>query len=125
MACIVFCEDDPTIQKLIRISLRATGHDIHIASDGAEGMMLIERLRPHLVFTDVSMPSMDGIQLCTALRAQTELAHIPIVIMTASGSRSDLNEVMRQDTLAVILKPFSTQDLRRMIERFLSNADSV
>ena len=54
MAKIVFCEDEERIQKLIRAMLRATSHEVYMASDGIEGLALIERERPDLIFTDVS-----------------------------------------------------------------------
>jgi len=53
---LVFCEDEVQIQKLIRIAMRTTAHEIHIAVDGRDGLALIERIRPDAVFTDVSMP---------------------------------------------------------------------
>ena len=63
MARLVFCEDDPTIQRVIQVALRATGHEVHLAADGAAGLALIERVRPDLIFTDLSMPEMDGYRL--------------------------------------------------------------
>src|SRR5579883_406575 len=94
MAKIVFCEDSPLIQKLIGLALRSTTHEVHLAADGAEGLALIERERPDLVFTDVSMPNVDGYQLADALKARPDLAHIPIIIMTASGDQEQLAEAL-------------------------------
>ncbi len=116
MAKIVFCEDSPVIQKLIGLALRSTPHEGHIASDGAEGLALIERERPDLVFTDVSMPSVDGFQLADALKARPELAHSPIVIMTASGDQEQLDEGYRHGAVGHFSKPFAAADLRAKID---------
>lgn len=118
MAAIVFCEDDPTIQKLIRVALRATPHEVHLAPDGLAGLDLIERLRPAAVFTDVSMPGLDGLQLCDAVRSRPHLAGIPIVLMTASVQRAQLDEGFRHGATDCLTKPFSTAELRAMVERF-------
>jgi DNA-binding response OmpR family regulator len=63
---IVFCEDDPMIRKLVQTALRSTTHDVHIAEDGKEGLVLIERVRPDVVFGDVAMPPMDGFEMADA-----------------------------------------------------------
>ena len=46
MAKIVFCEDEKLLQKLFRVLLRSTGHEIYIASDGIEGLAIIKRVHP-------------------------------------------------------------------------------
>jgi CheY-like chemotaxis protein len=116
MAKIVFCEDSPVIQKLIGVALRSTAHEVHIAGDGAAGLALIERERPDLVFTDVSMPEMDGYQLADALKARPELAHIPIIIMTASGDQEQLDEGYRHGAAGHFGKPFAAADLRAKVD---------
>jgi len=90
MARLVFCDDDPTVQKLIWVALRTSGHEVHLAPDGRAGLTLIERLRPDLIFTDLSMPEMDGYQLLRALAARPELAAIPVVLMRARAAGDHL-----------------------------------
>ena len=72
MSKVVFCEDDPMIRKLVETALRSSTHDVHIAGDGKQGLDLITRLRPDVVFSDVEMPEVAGFQPCTmaALRAR-------------------------------------------------------
>src|SRR5207253_3481348 len=92
MAKIIFCEDEEKIQKLIRVMLRSTEHEIHIASDGIEGLELIEREHPDLIFADISMPRCDGFQLAEALKARPHLAPIPLVFVTAFAQRTEVEE---------------------------------
>jgi CheY-like chemotaxis protein len=122
MAKIVFCEDSPVIQKLIGLALRSTAHEVHFAADGAEGLALIERERPDLVFTDVWMPSVDGYQLVDALKARPDLAHIPIIIMTASGDQGQLDEGYRHGAAGHIAKPFTAADLRAKVEELAARS---
>lgn len=112
MSKVVFCEDDPMIQKLIRAALRTEDHEVHVASTGDEGLELIRRELPDVVFTDVSMPGMDGYQLAGELRADPRTAHIPIVFMTASVQRAQHEEAERHGATEVLMKPFSMADLR-------------
>lgn len=112
---VVFCEDDPVIQKLIRVAMRSEPYEVHVASDGTEGLALIRRELPAAVFTDVSMPGLDGYQLAAALRADPSTADIPIVFMTASVQRAQLDEARREGATGVLSKPFSTSELRRRV----------
>ncbi len=119
MAKIVLCEDDPTIRKLIGIAMRSTPHDVLLAEDGSLGLVLIRRERPDLVCTDLSMPGLDGFQLMETLSADEGLAHIPVILITASTTRSTLEDGMRRGAASVLVKPFSTADLRARVELVL------
>ena len=116
MARIVFCDDDPSVRKLIQATMRSTSHDIHIAVDGAEGLELIERLLPDAVFTDVSMPNMTGIELVEEMQVRPHLAHIPVVAITASLQRGHISELSSHGIQQLIRKPFKAGDLRAKVD---------
>ena len=120
MGVIVFCEDDAGIQKLIRSALRSSAHIIHMANDGVEGLALIERLRPTVVFADISMPRMDGVQLCEALKARPDLADIPFVFMTASIHQQKAEACLEEGRRDYLIKPFNLAELRAKVERYAS-----
>ena len=122
MAKIVFCEDDPMIQKLIRAALRDSGHEVHLADDGEAGLALVRSLKPDLVFSDVSMPKLDGYQLGDALRASPETAGIPLVFVTASVQRSQIAEAALHGGAGVLPKPFTMAELRRRVAELLPAA---
>jgi len=118
---VVFCEDDPMIRKLIQTALRSTTHDVPVADDGKEGLALIEQVRPDVVFSDVAMPKMDGFELAEAMRARPDLAHIPIVFMTASVQRQQIDECFRHGAAGHLAKPFTMSELRARIAQFSKN----
>lgn len=120
MSRLVFCEDEVQIQKLIRIAMRSTAHEVHIAVDGREGLALIERILPDVVFTDVAMPNMNGFELSDAMRDRPELAAIPVVFVTASVQRSEQEDAYRHGATAVIPKPFGAAELRQKVDAILS-----
>lgn len=119
MSKVVFCEDEVQIQKLIRIAMRTTEHEVHIAPDGRAGLALIERVIPDVVFSDVAMPDMTGFELATAMRARPALVAIPIVFVTASVQRSQQEEAFREGAFAVIAKPFGAAELRAKVDEIL------
>lgn len=118
MAKIVFCEDSPVTQNLIRAILRTTAHELHFASGGLEGLRLIDSVRPDVVFTDIHMEEMTGLQLCARIKARPDLLHIPIVLMTASVQSSFLEVGYRNGASDHIIKPFTPEELRAKVEKF-------
>lgn len=122
MAKIVFCEDDPMIQKLIRAAMRGSGHEVHLAVDGEEGLALVRSVRPDLIFSDVSMPKLDGYQLGDALKASPDTAGIPLVFVTASVQRAQVAEAERHGAAGVLPKPFTMAELRRRVADLLPAA---
>jgi CheY-like chemotaxis protein len=119
MAVIVVCEDDLMIQKLFRVALRPTPHDLHFATDGVQGLRIIEQLRPDLVFTDVAMPRMSGTELVDAMKQSPELASIPVVLVTASVQRAQIEEGYRHGITGHLAKPFGPAELLQVLDRCL------
>ena len=119
MAKIVICEDEALLQKLIRLIMRSTKHEVYIASDGLEGFALIEREHPDLILTDISMPGWDGFQLADAVKARPHLASIPIIFLTAFAQRIDVEEGALHGARGYLLKPFSAADLQATVEAAL------
>ncbi|HZP97024.1 MAG TPA: response regulator [Candidatus Limnocylindria bacterium] len=119
MGRVVFVEDDATIRKLVRVALRSTAHEVHFAANGREGLELVARVRPDVVFTDVAMPDMDGLQLADAMRARPDLAAIPIVIITASLQREQIQRYFAHGARTYLAKPFSTAQLREQVEKLV------
>jgi CheY-like chemotaxis protein len=115
---IVFCEDDEMIRKLIQTALRGTAHQVRFAPNGAAGLELIAADPPDVVFTDVSMPEMDGFQLADTLKARPDLAHIPIIFMTASVQRDQIDECFRHGAAGHVAKPFTMAELRARVAQF-------
>ena len=119
MAKIVFCEDDAMIQKLVRAALRDSGHELHLASDGEEGLALIRAIHPDLIFSDVSMPKLDGYQLGDALKTSADTASIPLVFVTASVQRSQIEEAAKHGGESVLPKPFTMAELRTKVAELI------
>ena len=122
MSDIVFCEDDPSIRKLIAAATRGSPHAIHMASDGADGLALIERIRPDAIFADVAMPVMTGLELAERLRASADLRSIPFVFMTASVQRDELEKYGEITSFPILTKPFTIGELRLAVADVLGEA---
>jgi CheY-like chemotaxis protein len=118
---VVFCEDDPILQRVITAALYGSPHEVALAADGVEGLRLIQQVRPNVVFTDLQMPRMGGSELAAALKGDPDLAAIPIVFMTASAERSEINEL--PGAAGVLAKPFTASELRARLDEFLTDPE--
>ena len=98
--------------KLLQVALRDCGYELLIAPNGVLGFELIERERPDAILTDVTMPGMSGLELADAVRARPDLAQIPILFLSASAQRMQLEEGLQHGATAYVAKPFRAAELR-------------
>lgn len=82
MAKVLVVDDEPDIRNLIRHLLSIAGHEVLMASDGAEALISVGQDPPDVMILDVSMPVMDGFQVLENLRANPETSGIPVVLVT-------------------------------------------
>ena len=106
------------IRKLVQAALHSTTHEVRFAEDGPACLALIDQERPDVVFSDVSMPEMDGFQVADSVHARPEIAHIPIVFMTASVQRDQVEECFRHGGAGHLGKPFTVAEFRARIAQF-------
>jgi CheY-like chemotaxis protein len=91
---------------------------VHVAHEGRRCLDVIDGVRPDVVFSDVAMPEMDGVELADAMRARPELAHLPIIFMTVSGQRQRIEECFRHGTAGHLPKSFTMAELRARVAQF-------
>ncbi|CAN5295104.1 response regulator transcription factor [soil metagenome] len=106
---VLVVEDEPAIADVERLYLSQAGFGVHVERDGAAGLAAIRSMRPVAVILDVGLPSMDGIEICRALRANGDWT--PVVFVTARDDEVDRVlglELGGDDYLA---KPFSPREL--------------
>jgi len=117
--CVRVVDDDATARELIAEHLKAEGLPVVTAASGLEGLKLAKHLRPIAITLDVMMPDLDGWSVLAALRQDTELADIPVIMVTI------LDEQRRAASLGAagyLTKPIDRDRLRRILGRFRTPA---
>jgi two-component system nitrogen regulation response regulator NtrX len=104
-ARILVIDDEPAIRDTMRMILEYDGHDVLAAGSGQEGLTVAERESPDLVFLDIKMPGMDGLEVLTRLRAANE--SLPVVMVSAHGTAATALESGRLGAFRFIEKPLS------------------
>jgi DNA-binding response OmpR family regulator len=115
-ARVLVVEDDEAIADVLRRSLRAEGHEVRSAADGAEALTAAEQFAPDLVVLDLGLPRLDGMEVCRRLRAESD---VPILMLTARTETED--RVTGLDTGAddYLPKPFERTELLARIRALL------
>lgn len=119
---LVVAEDDPVVRELIEWKLSAAGHEVILEVDGRDGLAAVQRERPDVVILDWMMPNMTGLEACEAIRADSEVAETPVLLLTARAQEADVEKGFAAGATDYLLKPFSPRELLNRIEALAKQA---
>ncbi|MGB7583217.1 MAG: response regulator transcription factor [Terriglobales bacterium] len=105
---ILVVDDEPQITRVLRTSLSSQGYDIRVANDGETALEIMKDWTPDLIITDLSMPNMDGLELCRRLRVRTK---IPIVVLSVRGEERTKVQALDAGADDYVTKPFGIEEL--------------
>ena len=127
MANILIVDDDPAVQLTIRLILERTGHHVTAAGDGRKGLALFATSRFDLLFLDIFMPGMDGLETMRHIRALQPA--IPIIVISGRSMAPDayaepdfLRMATKLGAVASLQKPFRPDALLAAVDRCLAPA---
>lgn len=116
MASVLIVDDDPFIRKLIATTLEdVAGFELVEAANGREAVEAAARERPELVFLDIEMPELDGIEACRRLRAEPDTSRATIVILTAAAGDAAERDAETAGADLFLTKPFSPLELLNLV----------
>jgi two-component system KDP operon response regulator KdpE len=107
-AKILVIDDEPQIQKLLRVTLQAQGFEIVAASSGEEGILQATMVRPDLIVLDLGLPDIPGMEVLHRIREWTQ---IPIVVLTAKDREEDKITALDSGADDYVTKPFGMGEL--------------
>ncbi|MET0623966.1 MAG: PAS domain-containing protein [Pyrinomonadaceae bacterium] len=121
LTTILVVDDSPDRLELLALVLRRAGYPVETAADGREGLELAHRRTPDLIISDVSMPWMDGIELCRRIRADEKLRLVPIMLLTALRKDSEsVLEGLHAGADDYLQAPYEPTFLIAKVERLLA-----
>lgn len=115
---VLIVDDERDLVMPLALRLSSSGRfEVAVAYDGEEGLARAAVFRPHVAVIDLSMPGLDGWQLCRRLREDARTRRTTVVIMTASLSPDLRRRALTEGVTELLLKPFEEADLLDAIER--------
>ncbi len=111
MRKIALIEDDADLYALVKYNLEKEGFAVVGAQTGKGVLELCRRERPDLILLDIMLPDSDGLEICKGIRQHPELAHIPVIFLTARASETDRIVGLELGANDYIVKPFFVREL--------------
>ena len=118
---VLIVDDHMELRKLVRMTLDYDGYEIHEAENGDRALEMVGELRPDVLVLDVMMPgSLDGYQVCEAVKSDPTLTSVNVILLTARGQQRDLVQGAKVKADSYLVKPFSPLELIDTVERALA-----
>lgn len=111
---ILIVDDQPGVRYLLDIVIREAGHQVYTAKNGLEALEIAQSCHPDVIFMDVRMPLMGGLEALGKIKAL--IPETEVIIMTAYGSEETVTRAMVGGALCCIAKPFDVEKIKELLE---------
>ncbi len=113
-------DDFSTMRRVMRALLKEIGFErAEAAEDGAVALEMLKKSKFDFIITDILMPNMNGFELLTAIKADENLKHLPVLMVTAEARKDDIVRSMQCGAAGYIVKPFTKQTLEERVRKIL------
>jgi DNA-binding response OmpR family regulator len=121
---ILVIEDEANILLSLRFVLERAGYDVEVATTGQDGLAQLRQDHPDLVILDLMLPDVSGYEVCQQVRADDQLADLPILMLTARAQQTERYKGIEVGATEYVTKPFRFSDLLERVERLAGRGDS-
>ena len=119
---ILVIDDEADLVELVSYNLKREGYEVVCAADGKAGLQSARHHKPDLIVLDVMMPSLDGLEVCRALRGDARTSGVPIIMLTAKAAEADRIVGLELGADDYVTKPFSPRELVARVKAVLRRA---
>ncbi len=119
---ILIVDDNTTVLRFVERALSDT-YTVTSAGNGREALDVVSETMPDLIISDIMMPVMDGRELCRTVKEDPTLRHVPVVLLTALASQTDLIEGLELGSDDYICKPFNVRELKARVRNLIRARD--
>lgn len=120
MAIRILCvEDNPQNMRLIRKILVHSGYEVIEAIDGLSAVELTANEKPDLIFMDVNLPDIDGLEATGRIKANPLVSHIPVIALTANAMYGDRERCLAAGCDNYLSKPVNRSELVKMVQEYV------
>lgn len=122
---ILYVEDNYENKLFVRRVIESMGHEMLEAETGLDSLAIATDRMPDLILMDVNIPGMDGLETTARFKQNPQLAHIPIVALTANAMKGDRERCLAAGCNGYMQKPVGVSDLRREITNYAKNGQKA
>jgi two-component system cell cycle response regulator DivK len=121
---ILYVEDNYENKLFVRRVIESMGHEMLEAETGLDSLAIASERMPDLILMDVNIPGMDGLETTAKFKQNPQLAHIPIIALTANAMKGDRERCLAAGCNGYMQKPVGVSDLRREITFYIQQNNS-
>jgi len=122
---LLLADDSITIQKVIGITFANEDYELVVVDDGDTALSKAKEVQPDLVLADVFMPGKNGYELCSAIKSDPQLGHVPVMLLTGTFEPFDEDKARQAGADSWIAKPFESQALIDQVAEVLAKAPAA
>jgi two-component system chemotaxis response regulator CheY len=115
---VLIVDDSAAIRKILERVLRHAEFplgEVHEAGDGREALRKLEAQQVGLVFSDINMPNMDGLELLASMKAHEVWKHLPVIMVTTEGGQEKVMQAIQLGASGYIRKPFTAEQIKEKL----------
>ena len=122
MRNLVLADDSTTIQKVIQLSFASEDYKIHTFSNGTGALGYLRNYGCDIVLADISLPHLDGYELCREIRQDPRTAEIPVVLLAGTFEPFDADRALDAGYTSLLIKPFETGKLVELVKTLVGRS---
>ena len=121
MKCILFIEDEPSLQKTFGEILKQEGYEVVSALDGETGLRLVKEKKPDLILLDLILPEMNGFDVLKKIKEDPEIKEIPVIVLTNLEGVADVDKAIELGATTYLVKAqYNLEEVVGKIKKMLN-----
>jgi len=112
-------DDSASMRQMVSFVLRDGGYEVVEAVDGLDALSKLKGQEVHLIFSDINMPKMDGLELTRQLRAMPQYKFVPIILLTTESHPEKKQEGKAAGATGWIVKPFTPEQILTVLKKVM------
>lgn len=121
---ILIVDDEKELVSLVSLHMKMAGYDVLSAANGEKALEIAEEEKPDLIILDLMLPKVDGWEVCRRLREESNIAKVPVIMLTARAETDDKLKGFEVGADDYVTKPFSPRELVARVKRVLARAEA-
>lgn len=118
---ILVVEDDPDLLAILRTAAELHGHEVIVATDGAQALEALRTLRPDLVLLDLMLPVVDGYRVLSSIRSHSQVGQVPVVVVSARASDGERALGLQMGATDYVIKPYDVRDVMGRVQTLMDH----
>ena len=118
---VLIIEDDSLLVKMYKTKLESEGFSVFSSCDGEKGLKIALEIKPSVILLDIMMPELNGLEVLDRLKADPELKHIPVIVLTNLAGTQDSETALSKGAKAYLVKSeYKPKDVVTVVRGFLN-----